>query len=167
MRGFCRDRDIATSETSSATLNRLWLERSQRNPSVLPAHARRNDWSPWFVLSQENHVKTPCMPILRSCVLSRLLSSDAEDAFLCLFLLTHVKAGGPALRETRPKDAIMHSAAFSCVSADAEQFSSVHYYIRNGMMLFHATSAESICTSISLLTARQQRYRRGLAISVG
>ena len=57
----------------------------------------------------------------------------------------------------------MHSAAFSCVSANAEQFNSVHYYIRNGMMLFHATSAESICTSISLLTARQQTIQTGVS----
>ena len=111
------------------------------------------------MLRQANHNEMPCTPILRFSVLSRLLSPGAEDVSFCLFL-THVKAGGLALERMRPKGAIMHSAAFSCVSANAEQFISVHYYIRNGMMLFHATSAESICTSISLLTPRQQQYSR-------
>ena len=118
------------------------------------------------MISQANHNKISCMPILRFCVLSRLLSSSPRMSPSYLFPFKHVTEGGFASEKRRgpPKGAIMHSAAFSCVSANAEQFSSVHYYIRNTMMLFHATSAESICTSISLLTAGQQMTQSVIAV---
>jgi hypothetical protein len=90
------------------------------------------------------------------CPLEIALCLARGCVFLSLVFPTHVISGGPwSANEEAPKGVTMHSAVFSCVSANAEHFTSVHYYIRNGMMLFHATSAESTCTSISLLTPRE------------
>lgn len=99
--------------------NRLRLERSQTNPSL----KRRNDCTTTALdssLSQANMTRH-AVSILRLRSFSRLLVCPEEVALS----LSHVKVA-----KEEVQNASMHSAAFSCVSADAEQFSNPCYHIR-------------------------------------
>lgn len=96
------------------------------------------------ILSQANHDKTSCSPFLRSrsC---RLLSGGRPRTICFQQLPCESRRPGKGAPRAHP--------CIQPLFVNVSRCGSVDYYIRCGMMLFHATSAESTCTSISLLTA--------------